>query len=150
MTSIRNNGAKTDRNPDGTFSTGNSGRPKGSRHKYVLAVESLLEGDAEGLARKAIELALDGDTTALRLCMERIAPPRKDSPVQFELPLMKSTKDAAETAQAVLQAVAEGVITPIEGASVMSLVESYRRVLELSEYESRIKALERAVSGGKP
>ena len=147
MTATRNNGAKTDRNPDGTFSTGNPGRPKGSRHKYTLALERLLDGEAEGLTRKAVSLALEGDTTALRLCLERIVPPRKDLPVQFELPPMKSAKGAAEAAQAVLQAVSEGEITPLEGAAVMNLVEGYRRVLELSEYEGRIKALERAVTG---
>lgn len=141
----RNNGDKTYTDGTGKFAAGNPGRPKGSRHKYVLAVESLLEDEAEGLARKAIELALKGDTTAMRLCLERIAPPRKDTAVSFDLPLMKTPHDVAEAAQAVLRAVSEGDITPLEGAAVMNLVEGFRRVLELSEYEGRIKALERAV-----
>jgi len=144
----RNNGKESGRNPDGTFSTGNPGRPKGSRHKYLLAVESLLDGEAEGLARTAIELALKGDTTALRICMERIVPPRKDSVVSFDLPPIKSACEAAVSAQAVLKAVSEGEKTPLEGATVMNLVESFRRVLELSEYEGRIKALEQATAGG--
>jgi len=37
-----------------------AGRPKRARHKYLLAVEALLDGEAEGLTRKAIELALPG------------------------------------------------------------------------------------------
>jgi hypothetical protein len=41
------------------------GRPAGSRHRTSLAVEALLEGEAEGLTRKAVEMALGGDTTAL-------------------------------------------------------------------------------------
>ena len=49
--------------------------------------------------------------------------------------------------QAVLRAVSEGDLTPLEGAAVMNLVEGFRRVLELSEYEGRIKALERALEG---
>lgn len=144
MTVDRNNGEKTDRNPDGTFSAGNPGRPKGARHKYLLAVESLLEGEAEGLTRKAIDLALEGDTTALRLCLERIAPPRKDSAVSFDLPSMKSASDAAESAQAVLRAVSEGEITPLEGTAVMNLVEAYRKTLETSDLEERLVAIERA------
>lgn len=143
----RNNVEKTYTDENGKFAAGNPGRPRGSRHKYVLAVESLLEDEAEGLTRKAIELALRGDTTAMRLCLERIAPPRKDSAVSFDLPLMKSARDAAEAAQAVLRAVSEGDMTPLEGAVVMNLVEGFRRVLELSEYEGRIEALERAVEG---
>ena len=108
----RNNGAKTEaRNPDGTFARGNPGRPAGARHRITRAIEELLEGEAEGLTRKAVEVALGGDTTALRLCLERIAPARKDSPVHFELPPMKSVQDAVEAAQAVLRAVSEGDLT---------------------------------------
>jgi hypothetical protein len=39
-----------------------------------LAIEKLLEGEAEEIGRKAIELANAGDTVALRLCLERIPP----------------------------------------------------------------------------
>lgn len=88
----RNSGSNSERNPDGTFAHGNPGKPKGSRHRATKAVERLLGEQTENLTQKAVDLALDGDTTALRLCMERIAPPRKDSPVSFALPPMKSAK----------------------------------------------------------
>jgi len=143
----RKSGSNTDRNPDGTFSSGNPGKPKGTRHKVTRAVEKLLGDQSEALTQKAVDLALEGDTAALRLCLERIAPPRKDSPVSFALPLMKTAKDAAVAAQSALKAVSEGEITPLEGATVMNLVESYRRVLELSELEGRITGLERAIVG---
>ena len=83
---------------------------------------------------------------ALRLCLDRIAPPRKDSPVTFPLPHMASAHDAAQAAGAVLAAVADGDLTPTEGAQVMGLVDSFRRTLEVTELEARIVALE----GGKP
>ncbi len=126
----------------GKFTAGNPGKPKGARHKVTRAVETLLEGQSEALTQKAIELALEGDTPALRLCMERIAPPRKDSPVSFNLPAIKSAVQASEAAQAILCAVSEGEITPLEGAAVMTLVEQYRRTLETTELEQRITALE--------
>ena len=66
----------------GRFQKGQSGnpngRPPGSRNKTTLAVDALLDGEAETLTRKAIELAKTGDVTALRLCLDRIAPVRKD------------------------------------------------------------------------
>jgi hypothetical protein len=68
------------------FKPGNAGKPPGARHKTTLAVESLLEGEAEKLTRKVIRLALAGDTTALRLCLERIAPVRRGRPVRIALP----------------------------------------------------------------
>jgi len=104
----RNNVATTYTDKSGKFAKGNPGRPKGSRHKHVLAIQDLLDGEAETLGRKAIDLALAGDTTALRLCIERIAPARKDSPVAFDLPTMTNAQQAASAAQGVLQAVSQG------------------------------------------
>ena len=143
----RNNVATTYTDKSGKFAKGNPGRPKGSRHKHVLAIQDLLDGEAETLGRKAIDLALAGDTTALRLCIERIAPARKDSPLEFDLPTMTNAQQAASAAHGVLQAVSQGDITPLEAATVMGLVERYRRLLELSEFEGRLLALERATQG---
>lgn len=141
--SNRKCGQKSDgRNSDGTFAAGNPGKPKGTRHKATRAALALLEGEADALTRRAIQAALDGDMTALRLCIERIAPPRKDVPVQFELPGMHMARDAAQAAGAVLTAVADGELTPAEGAHVMALVETYRRTLETTDLEARVLALE--------
>ena len=126
----------------GTFTTGNPGRPKGARNKATQAVLALLEGEGEALTRKAVQMALAGDGVALRLCLDRIAPPRKDSPVEFTLPPMKTAHDAAEGAGAVLGAVAVGELTPTEGAVVMALVDAFRRTLETTELEARVAALE--------
>ena len=93
------------RSADGTFTTGNTGRPKGARNRTTQAVLALLEGEAEAIGRKAVEMALAGDSVALRLCLDRLAPPRKDSPVQFPLPRMSSAHAAAGVAGAALEAV---------------------------------------------
>ena len=133
---------KNGRNADGTFGPGNPGKPKGTRHKATRAALALLDGEAEALTRQAVTLALEGDTTALRLCLERIAPPKRDAPVTFDLPPMQSAADAAKAAGAVLDAVALGDLTPTEGAHIMGLVETYRRTLETTELEARVAALE--------
>ena len=51
----------------GRFRPGNPGRPKGARNKATLTIEALLDGESEAITRKAIEMALGGDTTAMRL-----------------------------------------------------------------------------------
>ena len=130
------------RNTDGTFSSGNTGRPKGARNKKTLAVESLLEGQAEALTQTAISKALEGDSVALKLCMDRIAPAPKDNTVQFSLPSMVTASDASQAAGSVLSAVSDGELTPIEATRVMGLIDSYRRTLELTDIENRLKALE--------
>lgn len=139
----RNNGQKTDeRNPDGTFAPGNPGRPRGARHKVTQAIEAMLEGQQEALTQAAIDRALGGDVTALRLCLDRIAPARKDAPVSFVLPTIETAEDAAKAARAILRAIAEGDVTPLEAATVMAVVEQFRRTLETTEIERRITALE--------
>lgn len=134
---------KSGRNTDGTFAAGNSGKPKGTRHKATVAALAMLDGQSKALTQQAVTLALEGDTTALRLCLERIVPPRRDAPVQFNLPQMETARDAAKAAGAVLDAVALGDLTPTEGAHILGLVDTYRRTLEATEIEARVAALER-------
>jgi len=45
------------------------------------------------IGRKAVELAKSGDTVALRLCLERIAPVRKGRPITLSLPYMSTSAD---------------------------------------------------------
>lgn len=133
---------KKGRNKDGTFAKGTGGRPKGARNKTTIAVSKLLDGEADKLTRKAVELALGGDVTALRLCMERIHPPRKDSPVPFDMPNLEGAAGAAEALKAILAGVAAGDLTPLEANSLAGLVESYRKTLETEDFDRRLSALE--------
>jgi hypothetical protein len=119
------------------------GRPKGSRNKATLAALALLDGESEALTRKAVDLALEGDTTALRLCLERIAPPRKDVPVSFALPKMKNAGDALAAINSIVQAVANGELTPGEATSLAKLIETFRRTAETQDLERRITELEK-------
>jgi hypothetical protein len=120
------------------------GRPKGCRHRATVAAEALLDGEAEGLTRKAIELALEGDTTALRLCLERILPARKDRPVQLQIPEIEGAQDLAKVTLTLLEAVAAGALAPTEAGEVAKLVEVHRRTVETVEIEGRLRRVEEA------
>jgi len=104
----------------------------------------LLDGEAEGLTRKCVEAALGGDMGALRICMDRILPPRKDRPVSFKLPALKSAEDAAAAMVAITEAVAAGELTLAEAETASALVERFVRTLEAGEFEKRLRALEAA------
>lgn len=137
-----NNGRRT----DGKFAPGNKlggGKP-GARHKVTRAVEALLEGEHEALTRKAIEKAIEGDTTALRLCLERLAPVRKDSPITFDLPPITSAAEVVIASGAVLSTVATGEITPDEAGRVMALLTAHRAIIETGDLADRVAALEAA------
>jgi len=139
MTASRKNAAKS---PGRPFEPGNPGKPKGARHRVTRAVEELLEGQAEALTQRAIDAALAGDTTALRLCLERICPPRKGRPVVFSLPPVETAGDTVKALGALLAAVAGGELSPEEGASVAALLETNRKAIEVID---RIQALIAAV-----
>jgi hypothetical protein len=112
--------ANAGRMQDTRFKPGQSGnpagKPKGTRHRVTQAVDALLDGEAEKLTRKAIEMALSGDGTAMRLCFDRLSPPRRDRPIPFALPKLDTAADAKAAGAAIVQAVADGDLTPSEAA----------------------------------
>ena len=140
--------AKTGRKQDTQFKRGQSGnpqgRPVGSRHKTTLAIDALLDGEAENLTRKAVAMALGGDTVAMRLCLDRLAPVRKDRPVTFALPKIETTADLPKASGALLEAVASGDLTPSEAAELGRLVEAHVKAIELTDVQARLEALEQA------
>lgn len=107
-----------------------------------MAAEALLNGEAEALTRKAVERALEGDSVALRLCLERLVPPRKDAPVTIDLPKIENASDVVDASAAVLAAVGAGDVTPDEAGRVMTLLTAHRNIIEVGELERRIAALE--------
>ena len=122
-----------------------AGKPKGTRNATTLALEALLDGQASALTQKAINLALAGDMAALRLCLDRILPPRKDSPVAFDLPEMKTINDAVPAMGALVQAVGHGELTPTEAGELTKMVQAFAKIIETAELEERVRKLEEAI-----
>jgi len=156
----------------GRFQPGRSGnpagRPKGARNKTTLAALAILDGEAEALTRKAVEMALAGDSTALRLCLERLVPPAKELPIPkgaVNLPRLSATgvqtsqtgtdwKDCVSQALAsIVEAVATGRLTTSQGDALASLVERYRKACNLDapmspeQQETPLDRLAKALSG---
>src|ERR1700733_14910622 len=131
MTRAKKPASTGNQQADTKFKPGQSGNPsgrvKGSRNQMTLAMEALLDGESEALTRKGIGLALGGDITALRLCLDRVLPPRKDRPVLFALKAIGGTHDAATAMASILAAVSSGDVTPGEGGEISRLIDSYVR-----------------------
>ncbi len=128
------------------FKKGQSGNPKGralgSRNKVSVAMDKLLDGQSGAIMQKAIDLALTGDGPALRLCMDRLCPPRKDRPISLIMPEIKSSSDVLLASGAVVEAVATGEITPSEGQALVGVIEAHRRAIETEDIAKRLAALE--------
>ena len=123
-----------------------AGRPRGSRNRATLLMESLLADDAEAIGRKAIEMAKQGDMAAIRLCMDRLSPPRKGEPVAFELPPLDKPADSVAAAATLVAAVAEGELTPSEAAQLAKVIEVYVRAIETKIFDERLASLEKEVA----
>jgi hypothetical protein len=118
------------------------GRRVGCRNRTTIAAAALLAGEAEALTRKAVELALVGDPTALRLCIERILPQCRERAVKFALPPIESAADIAPAMKAVTSALADGMITPAEAATIAAVVDTFMRAIETSDFERRLRLVE--------
>jgi hypothetical protein len=119
-----------------------SGRPRGRRDKTSRVAEMLLDGEAEALTRKAVELALDGDQAALRLCLDRVVAPRRERPVSFAMPPIKGPADLAGAMGAVAGAAAQGVITPGEAVQFAQMMEAMVRAIQTTDFERRLREIE--------
>jgi len=139
----RNSAGKSRGRP---FQPGNSGKPKGARHRVTRMAEHLMEGAAEAVVHAVLAAARDGDMVAARLVLERIAPVRKGRPVLLPLPVVNSAGDVLAALGVTIQAMGDGDITPDEAATVAGVLEVKRRAIETSELEARIKAIEERTS----
>ena len=114
-----------------------------------MAVEALLDGEAEAITRRAINAALAGDMTAIKLVMDRVAPARKSRPIQIDLPDVSDARGVALAQATVVAAVAGGQVTPDEAMALSGLLEARRRALETEELEMRIRRLEQGQGQGQ-
>jgi uncharacterized protein YceH (UPF0502 family) len=103
----------------------------------------LLDGQAEALTSKAVELALEGDMTALRLCLERLIPTRKDLPISIDIkPESAGAKGLSEVLRKVLDGLATGDITPRQAADISKVLDSANRGTELVALEEEVAELQ--------
>jgi len=108
----------------------------------------MLAGEAEALTRKAVEAALAGDPTAMRLCLERILP--RERAVEFALPPIKSAADIAQAMGAVTAALAGGLITPGEAQAIARVFTTFVQTIETSDFDRRLQTLETRQAEDRP
>lgn len=126
------------------FAKGNSGRPKGARNKQTLAFEALLEARGAEILDTLIARAVDGDRSALALCVDRLLAPRRERLVPFPIPDIKTPQDMVAAVAAVATAIGEGELTPGEGAAICDVIERMVHATEVVDLEKRIAAMEGA------
>jgi hypothetical protein len=137
-------------NNDSKFKPGNKcgkGRPEGSRNKVSIAAINFLKDEETALSRKAIELALNGNTQLLQFCMSRILPPPpKDIPIKLEgMPVCKDIQSSVNLSLYVLEKLADGSVTPTQATMISGVVEKHLRCLQLTDIEQRLSVIEESL-----
>jgi hypothetical protein len=122
-----------------------AGRPRGARNRTTLLMQNLFADDAEAIGRKAIEMAKAGDLAAIRLCMDRLAPARKDEPVAFELPPIEKPADIVAATASIVAAVAAGELTPSQAAELSKVIDVHVRALDSKGFDERLGKLENEI-----
>ncbi len=127
------------------FEPGNKfgrGRPRGSRNKTTMVAQQIMNNHADPLVRKALVMAMQGDTAILRAFLDRILPVRKETPVKLGTLPMATIPDILKASKAVLEKVTSGKLTITEAQGVTDLFARHCKVIETEELEQRILALE--------
>ena len=120
-----------------------SGRPPGSRNRATIMVQNLLEGAAENIARRAAQLAEEGNVAAIRICMNRLSPLGQHNPVAFELPPIHSPQDCLRATSAILTGIASGDIAPSAALQIARLIDVHLRAISTNDLEARMTKLEK-------
>lgn len=134
------------RTADGKFAAGNPGKQPGTRHRTTIAMESLMEGQWEGLTKTAIAAALRGDTTAMRLVFDRIAPVRRGSHIEIpDFPKLESPADVPKAHAAIVSAVAAGHLTPDEAKPLSDMLSAYVTAFDTIDLAGEVAAIKRVL-----
>ena len=90
-------------------------------------------------------MAKAGDLAAIRLCMDRLAPARKDEPVAFELPPIEKPADIVAATASIVAAVAAGELTPSQAAELAKVIDVHVRALDSKGFDERLAELENEI-----
>lgn len=126
------------------FKKGQSGNPTGRpKDKRTHQLREMLRSDSADLIRKVKQMALEGDSTAMRLCLERVLPPLKTKDEPVTVKGLNGSTSLVEQGQAIVNALAAGELSPGDAATLMQAIANQARIVEVDELERRVAALEK-------
>lgn len=131
------------------FQPGNAfgkGRPRGSRNKVNPRAKELFLEFSEPIAKKCLKMALEGDTKAMQMCLDRAVPVRREQRVEIGSLPMATAADIVKASEIVTQKAARGQIGLEQAATFAGMLELRRRAIETHDLAPRIFALEQVRS----
>ena len=143
---LNNQPGKPRRGPGRRFSAGQSGnpagKPAGTRHAALVALDAIGQAEAAGVLKAVVEAAQTGDMRAAEIILRRAWPERKGRPLVFELPPMETAEDLVKAMGAISAAMASGTLTTEEAAAAASVLDAHRSALHTQDLAARLVAVE--------
>ena len=134
----------------GRFKAGQSGNIKGRRpgtkNRAAFLAEKRIEDEAEPLIKTLIEKAKEGHSAELRLCVERILPPRRERPLQFSLPELNTPADALKAIGKIAEAVSHGELSESQAKVLIDLVRTFVETRNAVDNDARLAVVEQDLS----
>jgi hypothetical protein len=130
------------------FKSGESGNPKGRTPAHITAtkVRKSLADDLPAILAKLTELAKQGDTTAIKLILDRVCPAIKPQALPVNLPIVESL---AGQGQEVIRATMTGKIAPDIGAQLITALSNQGKLIEFQELADRLARIEKILEQDK-
>lgn len=133
----------TEKTKRGRWKKGESGNPCGRKPGTgkVAKLRDSIATHIPDIISQMVNKAIEGDVQAARLLLERVIPPLKSMEQNVSLTFPENAT-LSEQGQTIIQSVANGVLTPDQGQALLSGLGSQARLIEITELEERITALE--------
>jgi hypothetical protein len=117
----------------GRFQPGQSGNPAGkrpgTRAAATLLAEKLMQEDLPKIVEAVIKAAGEGDMTAARIVLDRVAPIRRGRIIEVKVPAITDADSIGKAFNAVFETLASGTITIEEARSLAELIEIRGRAI---------------------
>ena len=128
------------------------GRPLGSLNKRTVLRQALQQAFDDGEAgfwRAVVEQAKSGDMQAMQMVAKRLMPELKPESLAINLPELVAAPTLAAKAQAAIDAAGAGDIAPSAASDLVSAIAGAARVVEVTELQQRLEAIERQLQPKK-
>jgi hypothetical protein len=134
------------------FEPGNKigrGRPKGSRNKVTREGREILNQYFPSLLRKAIFMALQGDTRMLSMLL-KLGLDQAPAPFKFGKVPVQTTDDLMKFSEIVMEYLAAGKISAQEAKEAHDAIDGRRKLIEVHEFGKRLGKMEEKQHGNPP
>lgn len=122
-----------------------AGRPQGARNRSTALRDLISDDQSEAILNTMIKAAMDGNLTAARYLLDRVAPALHSQSIMIDLPPIETVEAGAQAIDATLKAVGQGDITLNEAKEIIELIKDRIKLIETVSFEQRLLKVEQEI-----